>query len=242
MRQTLWYLMLCHSITQGDVGQLFLVLEFLTFSFWGAGATNYGNEMLEMACNFLGEFSPELQHAVKSNFLVNPSGRPGEWHELDLLQEHFNKVIKTDLISKSEDFGSEHMGDLALNVPGFKELRAVAARNFDFTRAGTKHKDPDKANDINYLGANYLDNNRLQYCAHRPQPYLVTDEHVKGYNILFGGQFKIFIDRTTNSDVAFESTTQFADTGEAYEVPPPLVCEDGQLGAGTYALPSESGE
>ena len=36
------------------------------------------------------EFPEPLREAVLNNYLVNPSGLPGHWHELDLLQEHYN--------------------------------------------------------------------------------------------------------------------------------------------------------
>ena len=34
---------------------------------------------------------PELCEAILNNYLVNPSGLQGHWHELDLMQEHFNR-------------------------------------------------------------------------------------------------------------------------------------------------------
>ncbi|KAL1660419.1 hypothetical protein GGF50DRAFT_118975 [Schizophyllum commune] len=87
MRVTLWYLELCAATAEGDIGRVFEIIKFLRFSFWGAGSTNYGNELFELACNFMAEFPPKLRDAILDNYLVNPSGRPGHWLELDLLQE-----------------------------------------------------------------------------------------------------------------------------------------------------------
>ncbi|KAJ6557658.1 hypothetical protein B0H19DRAFT_867149, partial [Mycena capillaripes] len=87
IRMTFWYLKMCAAIAEGDIGRVF---EVLRFSFWGAGSTNYGNEMLELACNFLYDFPPALQLAVLNNYLANTTGLLGHWLELDLLQEHFN--------------------------------------------------------------------------------------------------------------------------------------------------------
>ncbi|KAJ7854439.1 hypothetical protein B0H14DRAFT_3650523 [Mycena olivaceomarginata] len=94
IRMTFWYLEMCAAIAEGDIGRVFEVLKVLRFSFWGAGSTNYGNEMLELACNFLYDFPPALRHAVLNNYLVNTTGLLGHWLELDLLQEHFNFWIK----------------------------------------------------------------------------------------------------------------------------------------------------
>ncbi|KAJ6559001.1 hypothetical protein B0H10DRAFT_1651020, partial [Mycena sp. CBHHK59/15] len=90
MRVTLWYMEISAATAEGDIGRVFEVLKLLRFSFWGAHSTKYGNELLELACNFLYEISEDLITAVLNNYLVNPSGRSGHWFELDLLQEHFN--------------------------------------------------------------------------------------------------------------------------------------------------------
>ncbi|KAK6995693.1 hypothetical protein R3P38DRAFT_3329936 [Favolaschia claudopus] len=60
MRMTFWYLELCSAVAEGDIGRVFEVIKLLRFSFWGAGSTNYGNELLELACNFLYEWSDQL--------------------------------------------------------------------------------------------------------------------------------------------------------------------------------------
>ncbi|KAI5822143.1 hypothetical protein K523DRAFT_257456 [Schizophyllum commune Tattone D] len=197
MRTTGWYLLICDGISQGDMGHVFCALDFLTFSFWGAGATNYANEMLEMACNFICEFPPELRVAIMNNYVVNPTGRPGHFQELDFLQEHFNKEIKHMFTEKAHDFGDAHIAEaIALNINGLKALRQIVAETIGVKRSGTRHAAPDKTPDINRLGAHYLLNHRLEYCARRTQPYLVPDEFSTGFDLLFDGQFDKFIERT----------------------------------------------
>lgn len=87
--------------------------QFLRFSFWGAGCNNYGNELLELACNFLAEFPEDLKKIIFENYLVNPSGRRGHWFELDLLQEHFNFWLKRLFNTKTTSFEAHH---LSVNV------------------------------------------------------------------------------------------------------------------------------
>ncbi|KAJ7261191.1 hypothetical protein C8J57DRAFT_1134546, partial [Mycena rebaudengoi] len=111
IRMTFWYLELCSATAEGDIGRVFEVIKLLRFSFWGAGSTNYGNELLELACNFLFEFPTALRIAVLNNYLVNSKGLRGCWLELDLLQEHFNFWIKRLFNSKSHDFDSKHLAE-----------------------------------------------------------------------------------------------------------------------------------
>ncbi|CAE6411386.1 unnamed protein product [Rhizoctonia solani] len=94
MRDTAWYLEFCAAIAEGDIGRVLEVQKILRFYFWGSGNTNYGKEMLELACGFLYDFPEPLKEAIYQNWLVNPSGLDGHWHELDLLQEHHNLWIK----------------------------------------------------------------------------------------------------------------------------------------------------
>lgn len=153
--------------------------------------------MLEMACNFICEFPPELRVAIMNNYVVNPTGRPGHFQELDFLQEHFNKEIKHMFTEKAHDFGDAHIAEaIALNINGLKSLRQIVAETIGVKRSGTRHAAPNKTPDINRLGAHYLLNHRLEYCARRTQPYLVPDEFSAGFDILFDGQFKTFLERT----------------------------------------------
>ncbi|KAI4521076.1 hypothetical protein K525DRAFT_202170 [Schizophyllum commune Loenen D] len=245
MRTTIWYLVLTHGISRGDIGHVFCVLDFLTFSFWGAGATNYGNEMLEMAASFMCEFPPDLQIAIKENYLANPTGRPNHYQELDLLQEHFNKVIKR-VADKTEDFGSKHLSEtISLNIPGFSALRNIVAAAFLVKRSGANHKNPEKTNDINRLGAHYQTAHRLEYCANRQQPYRVANEFESGYSLLYAGQLDTFLERTSADMLDLPPTADTSPStvisdlpveGENYVPPSPLVIEQGILGPSTYGF------
>ncbi|KAJ7314636.1 hypothetical protein DFH08DRAFT_926962 [Mycena albidolilacea] len=141
MRMTFWYLELCAATAEGDIGRVFGVVKLLRFSFWGAGSTNYGNELLELACNFLHEWSDNLRLTVLKNYLVNSTGKRGHWFELDLLQEHFNFWIKALFNSKSHDF----------HLPGL----------FGLKKNGGKHREVRVSDDINRLGAHFREEHIL---------------------------------------------------------------------------------
>ena len=151
IRQTFWYIEFCAAVSEGDTGRVFEIIkviqsftvrpdynvhsptnQLLRFSFWGAGSTNYGNELLELACYFIKEYPPSLRKALLNNYLVNPSGLPGHWHELDLLQEHFNFWLKRLYQSKTMSFDSKFLTETTgLNLAGFNKFRDVFPKALD---------------------------------------------------------------------------------------------------------------
>ncbi|KAJ7803474.1 hypothetical protein B0H14DRAFT_2613252 [Mycena olivaceomarginata] len=193
MRVTLWYIELCAATAEGDIGRVFEVLKLLLFSFWGAGSTNYGNELLELACNFLYEYSDALKIAVLNNYLVNLSGRVGHWLPLDLLQEHFNFWIKRLFNSKSHEFDSKHLSErVGLNIGGISDLREKFPGLFRLNRNGQRHTDATTIHDINQLGFHFRRNHILEYEAGRNQPYVVSNEFGAGHSKLLSGQLATF--------------------------------------------------
>ncbi|KAF7372949.1 hypothetical protein MSAN_00502000 [Mycena sanguinolenta] len=231
MRVTFWYLELCAGIAEGDIGRVFEVIKLLRFSFWGAGSTNYGNELLELACNFLYEWSDPLRLTVLENYLVNPTGQIGHWLELDLLQEHFNFWIKALFNSKSHDFDGKHLSEaVGLNITGISKLRERFPGLFGLKRNGQKHRKNTVLDDINRLGAHFRQNHILEWESGRNQPYVVGDEFAEGIHVLSSGTLKAFLARTTSGgDVQLESLDT-DDSDEDLEQPPcPATVIDGVM-------------
>ncbi|KAJ6549419.1 hypothetical protein DFH09DRAFT_617961 [Mycena vulgaris] len=231
MRVTFWYMELCAATAEGDIGRVFEVIKLLRFSFWGAGSTNYGNELLELACNFLYEFSDDLVTAVLNNYLVNPSGRIGHWLELDLLQEHFNFWIKRLFNAKSHDFDSKHLSEaVGLNIAGISKLREVFPGLFGLQRNGQRHKDANTIHDINKLGIHFRKNHVLEYDAGRDQPYQVGNEFGVGHAKLLNGQLATFLARTAGGGSATGEEESEPDASAEPTLPelpatPVTVCE-----------------
>jgi len=121
----------------------------LRFTFWGAGATNYGNELLEHATLFIHVYPKKQREALLNNWLVNPSGEPHRWHELDLLQEHLNFWIKVFFNSRNSDFGSSFLQKVvSLNIPGFSHFRIHLEHAMGMTPLTGYHFKPSTRNDI----------------------------------------------------------------------------------------------
>ncbi|KAI0687975.1 hypothetical protein BC835DRAFT_1419524 [Cytidiella melzeri] len=177
MRTVFWYTEFYAGVAEGDIGRVFEILKLLRFSFWGAGSTNYGNEMLELACHFIKDYPPETRIALLNNYLVNPSGLPGCWHEGDLLMEHLNHWLKNLLVKKTLDFDSPFMKNtIALNLSGFQALREALPAIFGLKKSSGYHPDADRSKDLNALGARYRSDSLLCFCPGRQQAYEVPNE------------------------------------------------------------------
>ncbi|KAK7025899.1 hypothetical protein R3P38DRAFT_3193539 [Favolaschia claudopus] len=222
MRVTFWYLELCAAIAEGDIGRVFEVIKVLRFSFWGAGSTNYGNELLEQACNFLYEWSDDLRLTVLENYLVNPTGRIGHWLELDLLQEHFNFWIKALFNSKSHDFDGKHLSEaVGLNITGISKIREQFPGLFGLKKNGQKHRKALAIEDINRLGIHFREQHILEWESGRNQPYVVKNEFAAGVAHLNKGTLKDFLARTTSGGSVHEEDLQEMDNGKDIVEEPP---------------------
>ncbi|KIY46989.1 hypothetical protein FISHEDRAFT_46222 [Fistulina hepatica ATCC 64428] len=198
LRVTFWYLALSSAIAEGDIGRVFEIIKLLRFSFWGTNSTNYGNELLELACNFLYEFPADLCDAIFDNYLVNTSGLPGHWIELDLLQEHYNFWIKRLFGEKSYGFNTTHLSEhIALNIKGFSELRDLFPHLFGYARRSGKHTDSSTRNDINELGHHYRQDEVHMFRRGRSH-HTVGNEFAAGYDRLASGVCVDFIRRTAH--------------------------------------------
>ncbi|TCD63702.1 hypothetical protein EIP91_005107 [Steccherinum ochraceum] len=218
MRLTLWYLEMCHAAAQGDVGRVFEIVKLLRFSFWGAGCSNYGNELLELACRFIKEFPPEMRDAFLDNYLVNPSGLAGHWIAYDLLQEHFNFWIKLLFNSKGMTFDSTFLKEcVSQNLGGFGDLRNRFRSWLGLAKRTSHHTMPKKVADINRLGDHYRRDSILTFHRGRSQPYTVCNEFAIGIDKLENEQLQIFLDRTSPSSATTIPTSSQQDATEVRE-------------------------
>lgn len=162
--------------------------------------------MLELACHLLRDYPEPTRIALLNNYLVNPSGLPGHWHEGDLLMEHLNNWLKNLLVKKTMDFDSPFMKNtIALNLSGFQALREVVPKVFGLKSTSGYHPDADRSKDINQLGAQYRAVNLLRFTPGRRQAYEVVNEFRLGYEKLRDGQLATFLSRTAATSVGFDA-------------------------------------
>ncbi|KAJ7863876.1 hypothetical protein B0H13DRAFT_2069951, partial [Mycena leptocephala] len=135
------------AIKAGDSGRVVNILRLWAFSYRGSGRSKYAHEMLHLLHNLICVWTKELRHVVLQNWLLNPTGKPNSFVEIDLVQEHLNFWIKK--IYKAD--GDGHSWDwLAMISPCVDILRTLATRiHTDLgARQGSKHTIPNLGEDI----------------------------------------------------------------------------------------------
>ncbi|KAF8593736.1 hypothetical protein BDV93DRAFT_516330 [Ceratobasidium sp. AG-I] len=203
MRDALFLIEFTSAMDEGDPGCMFKIMDIFRFSFWGANATNYGSELLEMACNFKYEYPDKLQQAIKNNYVVNPSGLPGHWQAVDLLQEHHNKDIKNVFNSKNSDFNDPFLREsVSLNIAGFAFVKNSILKLLGLARTGKHHSAAKYQHDLNVLGAHFEAENFFTLTRGRSQPYQAQDMIALGYSRLDNGVLKGFLERTLHDPTA----------------------------------------
>ena len=82
-------------------------LKVWIFTFSSAGNSNYTQYLLEIYCNITFEYPEATRVALFNNWLVNLQGEPGHFHELDLMQEHFNFWLEELAQHKGKEFSDD---------------------------------------------------------------------------------------------------------------------------------------
>lgn len=171
------------------------------FAFWGSGHTNYANELLENAASFIHVFTKKEREALMNNWLVNRSGKPHGWHELDLLQEHFNFWIKVFFNTRNSDFGSSFLQKVvSLNIPGFSLFRTHLENTMGMTPVSGYHFKPSTRSDIIALASRHNMDNVFTFHPGRTQSFQAKDVFAIGIEKLGQtNQINDFLARTSEA-------------------------------------------
>ncbi|KAF8074686.1 hypothetical protein FPV67DRAFT_1474575 [Lyophyllum atratum] len=135
------------AVKAGDSGRIVLILKIWALSFRGNGRTKYAHEMLHLIHNITSVWPKSIREIVLNNWLVNPTGNPNSWVEVDLMQEHMNFWIKNFYRAHGSAASWEW---LAMIAPCVNILRQLA-QNFKKmlgTNLGTDHHPMDLSLDI----------------------------------------------------------------------------------------------
>ncbi|KAJ7280067.1 hypothetical protein C8J57DRAFT_1464500 [Mycena rebaudengoi] len=138
------------SIKAGDSGRIVLVLKLLALSFRGNGRTKYAYEMLHLIHNLTHVWPKPIRDIILKNWLVNPTGKPFSWVEVDLMQEHMNFWIKTIYKAHGSAASWEWLGMVAPCVTALRHL-STSIINILGSDQGTKHAPADLVTDIEVL-------------------------------------------------------------------------------------------
>lgn len=139
--------------------------------------------------------------AVLENYLVNPSGEAGRWHERDLLQEHLNFWLKRVFNSRLLTFDSSFFREaVSLNIVELKDLSESLFVKLGLTPPHSRRSRSDLEADINYLGHAFLSENLHAYSPGRHQTFMATDASAQGAQKLLDGALESFVAQYTREE------------------------------------------
>ena len=139
---------------------------------------------------------------------MNPSGKSGRWHELDLLQEHLNFWIKVFFNRRNSEFGSGFIPIISLNIPGFAHLRTLLEHIIGISSTTGYHHEPSKVEDLILLATHHEQNDIFTFHPGRTQPFQTKDI------------FEIGMEKLRSTGQIQKSLSLLADTGDSSEADP----------------------
>ncbi|KAJ7241218.1 hypothetical protein B0H12DRAFT_1189373 [Mycena haematopus] len=146
------------SIKAGDSGRIVLVLKVLALSFRGNGRSKYAYEMLHLIHNLTHVWPEPIRYIILNNWLVNPTGNPFSWVEVDLMQEHMNFWIKTIYQAHGSAASWDWLGMVAPCVTALRHLSTSITQILGSDQ-GTKHEPADLSTDIALLMSSLAEHN-----------------------------------------------------------------------------------
>ncbi|GLB45643.1 hypothetical protein LshimejAT787_2500350 [Lyophyllum shimeji] len=155
-RDVLQYIMLNQAVRHGDVGLMEDFLPVLLFRFIVGGNGNYTNEILELLQNLHREWPAEVCDFVRQHcWVINFSGKPGEWCEVDKAQEHNIKDMKVTYRSEGPNIQWEFLKKLHPAIHVIRGVTDYIEKQFGTLTRGKKHTIPKKEEDVQTLHKSY---------------------------------------------------------------------------------------
>ncbi|TFK17588.1 hypothetical protein FA15DRAFT_578966, partial [Coprinopsis marcescibilis] len=138
------------AVKCGDSGQVVLVLKVWALGFRGNGHSKYAHKMLHFLHNISKVWPKKIVDIILNNWLLNPSGCPNLFVEVDLVQEHTNFWIKVFYKAHGSNTTWEWLEMVSPCIYALRHL-ATSMRDLLGSNLGARHCPPDLTRDINVL-------------------------------------------------------------------------------------------
>ncbi|RXW17874.1 hypothetical protein EST38_g7988 [Candolleomyces aberdarensis] len=198
LRDAIWWREVCLAVAEGDTGRVLEMFKIWIFTFAGSKNPLYSSFLLEIYCNFKYEFSEKLREAILMYWVVNLSGLPGCFIELDLLQEHFNFWLEQIVQHKGKEFDDPFYREVvAMNVHHFLRLKDEMEEAVLLKARTKRHTAPHLDNEMQTLLEHIRTEELNKFRAGRTEGFEATDNFGAGVENLKGGKLDAFIARST---------------------------------------------
>lgn len=180
------------------------------------------NELLEVACGFEFEYSPQPQRIIKDNWLVNLTGIPGHWFAGDLLVEKTIRQLKVMAVRRTSTFGSKFFKSLALNVRYFLSASDSLRSAVGLSDISGFHPKKRRQVALETFRLKYRERQPHYFREKRAQGNIAADDFAAGQLELQrnnGERIRAFIERTTRDHGSYGSVNADKDQSDADDEP-----------------------
>ncbi|KAJ7629143.1 hypothetical protein B0H17DRAFT_962964 [Mycena rosella] len=157
-RDGLFYIEFVSAIKKGDIGRIVNVLSvWMVMMRSRKTMPKYADAIFE-TLRRIDRYDPVLKRFFLHNWLVNLTGRPYNFKEVDLLQEHQN------FWAKSWDW----LSMLTVCIFTLRDTMRTVQKSFKIPALGESHKVPDMSAEIQKLADALRDEQIQEYVPNRP--------------------------------------------------------------------------
>ncbi|KAF5335492.1 hypothetical protein D9611_012206 [Ephemerocybe angulata] len=136
------------AIKRGDIGTVVNVLAYWMVMFRGTGKMPKYADILFTTLAGLKAMDPKLRFDSLRNWLVNLSGKPNGFKEIDLLQEHHNFWLKIIYSAKGSNQSWKWLSLVSVCLFALRDVIKQVQRSFKTPYNGKKHTSPSIQADV----------------------------------------------------------------------------------------------
>ncbi|KAJ7058623.1 hypothetical protein C8F01DRAFT_1371370 [Mycena amicta] len=189
-----------YSMAEGDVGRMWEVMKMFLFIFAGSNNSKYVTYLLETICALEFESTRAQRQATLRGMVANISGHEGHHAGIDLLLEHFNRLLEAIISKKGQEFGASFIRNvISPNVHHFSRIKTDMRQTVGLATCRGRHTHPDCSPEISKLLDVYREHQLHLRRPGRHYAWRQVERFEKGYKALAGnqGRVKKWVQETT---------------------------------------------
>ncbi|KAJ7123895.1 hypothetical protein C8R43DRAFT_899453 [Mycena crocata] len=167
-RDALFYIEFVSAIKKGDIGRVVNVLScWMVMMRSPKTMPKYADAIFE-TLRRIDRYDPVLKRFFLHNWLVNLTGRPYSFKEVDLLQEHQNFWAKIIYNAKGSNKSWDWLSMITVCIFTLRDTMRTVQKAFKIPALGETHKIPDMSAEVQQLADALRDERIQEFVPDRP--------------------------------------------------------------------------
>ncbi|KAM6489676.1 hypothetical protein JOM56_014847, partial [Amanita muscaria] len=172
------------AMNVGDIGRIEkCLLPWIAMS-KGTGKHKYATHLEQFLTTVHFDLPPDMRHAVRYNWLINATGKPGKFRAADWYVELHNLQIKVTHGGEGPNRTIKRIVTESALVGKYKTTQQIVERNFLLTNETTAHTEPDMGQTFAELLAHYQETSPHTFTLGRKSHYSIEDVLGKGHELM----------------------------------------------------------